>query len=107
MECRGSPGGEGVRGVLARLVGRDRGIDPFETLELQSRLGRLAAELERLDHGADRRFARGHHLRAALEAYERTLDDACALAGLSVESGRGPAHRLLAETALHERGWWW
>lgn len=96
-----------MREVLARLVGRDRGADPFLTLELQSRLSRLSAELQRLDCGADRRFARGHHLRAALEAYERTLDDACELAGLAVDPGRGPAHRLIAEAALHERGWWW
>lgn len=91
-----------------RLLQRARDVpDPFETLELQSRLGRLAAELHRLDSSTERRFARGHHLRAAMEAYERTLDDACRLAGLPVEPGRGPAHRLLAETALQQRGWAW
>ena len=91
-----------------RLLQRPRDVpDPFQTLELQSRLGRLAAELHRLDRYTDRRFARGHHLRAAMEAYERTLDDACRLAGLPVEAGRGPAHRLLAETALQQCGWCW
>lgn len=81
--------------------------DPFQTLALQARLSRLAAELARLDAPAERGFARGHHLRAALEAYERTLDDACRLAGVPVEHGRGPAHRLLAEARLAERGWTW
>lgn len=96
-----------MRGVLARLVGRERAVDPFLTLELQGRLSRLSAELERLDQGRDRRFARGHHLRAALEAYERTLDDACQVAGVRVDPGRGTAHRLLAEVALQEQGWNW
>jgi hypothetical protein len=76
-------------------------------LALQMRLSRLAVEIERLDAGAEPRFARGHHLRAAMEAYERTLDDCCRLVGLPVVEGRGPAHRLLAETRLHEVGWTW
>lgn len=96
----------GVLGRL-RLTPRSRLPDPFETLQLQTRLSRLAEELVRLDSPTDRRFARGHHLTAAMEAYERTLDDACALAGIRVEPGRGPAHRLLAETALHQHGWRW
>jgi hypothetical protein len=95
-------------GVLGRLLQRLRDTpDPFETLEMQARLTRLAAELRQLDSPADRRFARGFHLHAAMEAYERTLDDACRLAGIPVETGRGAAHRLLAETALHQRGWRW
>jgi hypothetical protein len=93
--------------AFARLRRPDPSPDPVETWELQSRLSRLAAELCGLDAGGERRFARGHHLRAAMEAYERTLDDACRLAGVPVEPGRGPAHRLLAETRLSECGWRW
>ncbi len=85
----------------------DPAVDPFRTLELQRRLARLAAELARLDGAGERGFARAHHLRAALEAYERTLDDACRLAGVPMEPGRGAAHRLIAETRLGECGWRW
>jgi hypothetical protein len=92
---------------LERWRTRSRSSDPFETLELQQRLSRLAGELARLDAHCERGFARGHHLRAAMEAYERTLDDACRLAGIPVEDGRGAAHRLLAEARLAERGWSW
>lgn len=97
-------------GVLAwmRQAHRVRGqIDPFETLELQTRLGRLAAELRVLDDPGNRRFGTAHRIRAVQEAYERTLDDACRLIGVVVDPGRGAAHRLLAETALQERGWTW
>jgi hypothetical protein len=93
--------------TLARLLRPDPPPDPFETLQLQARLSRLAAELARLDSHGERGFARGHHLRAALEAYERTLDDACRFAGLPVEPGRGAAHRLIAETRLAACGWRW
>ena len=100
-----------MRQVLARLrplwarEGSDG--DPFETLLVQERLARLSGELAQLDHPGNRRFGSWHHVRAAQEAYERTLDDACRLAGLHVEHGRGPAHRLLAEVTLQEAGWRW
>lgn len=97
--------------MLARLRppwARDsRRVDPFETFEVQQRLARLSRELACLDHPANRRFGSWHHVRAAQEAYERTLDDACRLAGLDVEPGRGAAHRLLAEAALETAGWRW
>ncbi len=101
-----------MRSVLARLlpgVVRDRtsDADPFETLELQARLSRLSQEVRRLDAAGHGRIGTWHHLRAAQEAYERTLDDACRLAGIEIEPGRGVAHRLLAEAALAERGWRW
>lgn len=102
----------GMRAVLSRLLPawvRDRptGPDPFLTLELQTRLARLETELTGLDVGGTRPFGSWHHIRAAREAYERTLDDACELAGLPVEPGRGPVHRLLAEAMLHNAGWRW
>jgi hypothetical protein len=104
---RGIDGRYAVLQAFARRRGPDPAADPFRTLELQRRLARLSAELARLDAGAERRFARGHHMHAALEAYERTLDDACRLAGLPVEPGRGAAHRLIAEARLGECGWRW
>lgn len=96
-------------GMLSRLgIMRDRPTpDPFEALELQSRLQRLSCELRSLDSPTNTRFGSAHRIRAVQEAYERTLDDACRLAGATVDPGRGPAHRLLAETALAERGWTW
>lgn len=101
-----------MRGLVELLRRRLRlGVepppDPFRTLELQSRLTRLADELEALECESARRFARGHHARAALLAYEQTLDEACALAGLPVPTGTGPEHRLVAEASLLQAGWKW
>lgn len=96
-------------GVLAwiRQTPRVREVDPFQTLEMQARLARLASELRALDDPGNRRFGTAHRIRAVQEAYERTLDDACRLIGEVVDPGRGAAHRLLAETVLQERGWVW
>lgn len=100
-----------MRAALARLLlprsARGGECDPFETLQVQERLSRLSAELRALDSRERRQFGSWHHVRAAQEAYERTLDDACRLAGIDVEPGRGIAHRLLAETALQSSGWRW
>jgi hypothetical protein len=99
-----------MRAVLSRLLPsrlRRPTTDPFATLALQQRLARLAAELRALD-GADRlRMGGWHRVTALQEAYERTLDDACRLAGIEVDEGRGVAHRLLAEAALEAQGWRW
>lgn len=97
-------------GRLGRLLRapRDRDEpDPFQTLELQTRLARLAAELRALDSPGAARYALAHRVRAVQDAYEHTLDDACRLIGVTVDPGRGTAHRLLAEAALAERGWRW
>lgn len=83
------------------------GPDPFQVLELQHRLTRLARELHELDRDDGTQFARAHHARAALLAYEDTLDEACRLIGHPVEPGGGAAHRLLAEAGLREAGWTW
>jgi hypothetical protein len=100
-----------VRTVLARLrpswLREPGGPDPFETLMLQQRLSRLSSELRAIDHPGYRARGSYHHAKAAQEAYERTLDDACRLAGLPVEPGRGPSHRLLAEARLMSAGWRW
>jgi hypothetical protein len=83
--------------------------DPFRVLELQARLTRLSRELERLDQPARagaRGFAPAFHLRAALLAYERTLQESCWLAEIPVTVD-GIAGRLLAELELREAGWTW
>ncbi|MGH8776993.1 MAG: hypothetical protein ACRDWI_18215 [Jiangellaceae bacterium] len=95
---------------LARTVlRRSRGCptpDPFETLGVQLRLGRLAAEIRRLEHD-DGRWARAHHLTAAQAAYDDVLAEACRLLGLPVHDATAPVRRLLAETDLRSRGWTW
>lgn len=81
--------------------------DPFETLELQARLSRLAHEIDTLGRDGSTEFAVGHHSQAAVLAYDRTLDDACRLVGLPVPEGNGAGHRLLAEATLLQAGWRW
>lgn len=97
--------------MLARLrppwCQESTGADPFATLVIQQRLSRLAAQLRVVDDPGNRRFGAWHRAQAVQEAYERTLDEACALAGVEVEAGRGAAHRLLAEVALESAGWRW
>lgn len=81
--------------------------DPFQTLELQVRLSRLAGELDALARTPGRHFATVHHSRAAMLAYEQTLDEACRLVGRPVPAGTGPEHRMLAEVELLQAGWQW
>lgn len=94
--------------IRRRLPGglSEPGPDPFETLALQSRLTRLAAEINTLDGEPGRSFAGNHHTRAAQLAYQQTLDEACHLIGAPVE-GTGPTHRLMAEARLIHAGWKW
>ncbi len=80
-------------------------VNPFDALEVQmalARLERLIADLQ----VEDGRFARAHHLRAAREAYDRALDEACRLAGIGPLPSRGRG-RDAAEHELRSRGWWW
>ena len=81
--------------------------DPFRTLELQQRLTRLSREIWVHSNSAGNEFASGFHTRAALIAYDRTLDEACQLAGVPVLEGEGSARRLMAEAALSQAGWSW
>jgi hypothetical protein len=94
--------------TLTRWVNRTQRsvVDPFSALEVQlalSRVERLIADLQR----DDRRFARAHHLYAALAAYDRLLDEACRLAGIPIPDAAGDTRRLLAEVELRARGWSW
>jgi len=40
-------------------------------------------------------------------AYDRTLDEACELAGIPKPDGEGSTRRLLAEASLSQAGWNW
>lgn len=93
------------RGLTGRL--RRPPQDPFKTLALQARLSRLAGEMDALSRGPSPHFAAGHHARAATRAYDETLAEACALAGLPVPPVDRACDRLLAEASLMQAGWTW
>jgi len=81
-------------------------IDPFSALEVQMALARLERLVDELQRD-DRRFARAHHLYAAIAAYDRLLDEACRLAGVPPQTGTGEVRRVLTEVELRARGWSW
>ena len=81
-------------------------VDPFSALEVQMALARVERLVEQLQRD-DRRFARAHHLYAAISAYDRLLDEACVLAGVPPQTGTGEVRRVLAEVELRARGWSW
>jgi hypothetical protein len=104
---------EWLRTSLCQLAGRFRRrsvtvADPFETLRLQTRLGRLAVEIQRIET-APRIYARAHRLMAAEAAYDDLLDEACRLAGVpeTAHLARGEDKRWLEEQELASRGWSW
>jgi hypothetical protein len=115
---RGGPGGPGGRRVGAVLrswrtgAGHPSVPDPFQALEVQGALGRLEREIHRLRAARpDGLFAQGHRLTVATQAYDLALDDACRLAGVTIEpepegTGQG-LRRLRAELELRSRGWQW
>ncbi len=82
-------------------------VDPFSALEVQmalARVERLVVDLQR----DDRRFARAHHLYAAIAAYDRLLDEACASRACRPQTGDAArCAGLLAEVELRARGWSW
>lgn len=98
--------------MMERLRRRLPGAAPeplpsaYQAVELQQRLGRLAAEINSLDQQPGRNFADGHHSRAVSLAYQQTLDEACLLIGQPVEEP-GPTHRIMAEARLMHAGWRW
>jgi hypothetical protein len=55
-------------------------VDPFRVLELERRLAVAAERIRRVDADPTM-FARAHHLRAALWAYDALLREACEIAG--------------------------
>jgi hypothetical protein len=92
-----------------RRTARRGGVDPFSALEVQFALSRLDREITRLLQGEDasRRFAQGHHLRAAVLAYEQLLVEACRLAEVPSLPEAGGLRRVMAEAELQARGWAW
>ncbi|MCL2594444.1 MAG: hypothetical protein FWD83_02825 [Promicromonosporaceae bacterium] len=86
--------------------------DPFVTLELQMRLGKVSERLRVLT-GADGGFASAHHHRATQAAYDSLLAEACRLAGVESSAPYLSARsvttgdRLLRELELSSRGWTW
>lgn len=74
----------GVRATSAARQDRELAkVDPFQVLELESRLASAAERVRHVDSDPTM-MARAHHLRAALWAYDALLRDACALAGADV-----------------------
>ncbi|MBD0293342.1 MAG: hypothetical protein ICV70_07190 [Jiangellaceae bacterium] len=84
------------------------GPDPFQTLTVQSRLSRLAGEINRLEEESrSGRWARAHHLTAAQAAYDDVLVEACRLLDVPVPDATPAVRRVLAESELRSRGWSW
>lgn len=79
-------------------------------LELQVRLSKLTRLLREIDVDPGR-YARQHHWRTTLWAYDAVLGDACAVAGIEVrEASAGPAaaeERMRRELELYACGWNW
>ena len=95
---------------LAARLGRpvEPEADPFETLRLQSRLGHLAAKIQRVE-SAPHIYAKAHRLMALEAAYDDLLAEACRLAGVpgTTEIERGEQRRWHEEQELATRGWSW
>lgn len=101
------------RAALARRRRRQAGPDPLVTLAIQIRLGELSHELHKVTEDPDV-YARAHHWRAAQDAYDAMLRDACRAAGLSdadrplrADERVSEDERLREELELSARGWSW
>jgi anti-sigma-K factor RskA len=93
-------------------------VDPLVTLDVQLRLAFAAAEVRRIEADAAL-YARAHHWRAAVLAYDSLLREACYLAGvdpqdvaeppapLDADAPRAQEARLREELELTARGWSW
>jgi hypothetical protein len=97
-----------VKRLTTRLRRTVAETDPFETLRLQTRLGRVADEIRQIE-ATPRVYAKAHRLVALETAYDDLLDEACRLAGVSAEADleRGEQKRWLEEQELATRGWSW
>ncbi len=101
------------RAARERRRRRRDGPDPLATLAIQIRLGELSHELHKVTEDPDV-YARAHHWRAAQDAYDAMLRDACRAAGLAVVDRPLRAdervtedERLREELELSARGWSW
>ena len=98
---------------LEHLAERIRGprvpvVDPFAALRVQERLGAVAHHVQRLEFDP-RTFARAERIIASQLAYDQLLEEACRMAGVTVEPhAKGdPAERFREEVELAARGWTW
>ena len=98
---------------LSRGSHRPSAPDPFDALDVQVRLGQVAAHVRALE-ADDRSWARGKRMQATQAAYDDLLAEACLLAGVDVpEVDRAtprPAddpERFREELELASRGWSW
>ncbi|MEO6880194.1 MAG: hypothetical protein ABI181_04480 [Mycobacteriaceae bacterium] len=102
-----------VASLLERVAGRLRrrpppGPDPFVALRLQTRLGVVAANAQRLENDPAA-FARAQRLIAMMLAYDQLLEEACVLAGVEAATlqPNNPDERFRKEVELTARGWSW
>jgi hypothetical protein len=91
---------------MLRRIRHEPAPDPFVSLSVQGHLSRVAWEIRRLERD-DALWARAHHLRAALLAYDELLREAAALAGIPVPHAPAPIRRLILESQLQSSGWSW
>ncbi|AYY11460.1 hypothetical protein EF847_00700 [Actinobacteria bacterium YIM 96077] len=82
------------------------GSDPFDTLAIQYRLSRVAAEIHTLEN-TRRCWARGFHLVAATTAYDGLLCDAARMAGVPIPDTEPRVRTLMLEAELRRLGWHW
>jgi hypothetical protein len=82
--------------------------DPFATLRVQERLGKVADHVRELEVDTHT-FARAERIIASQLAYDQLLAEACRLAGVEVEQHpKGDAaERFREEVELASRGWTW
>jgi hypothetical protein len=82
--------------------------DPFQALHLQTKLASLSDEITQLATDPEV-TARVHKLEAARAAYDDLLDEACRLAGITVEADepRTETTRWREEQELAAHGWSW
>lgn len=82
--------------------------DPFDALQVQTRLAIVAEHIRRLEE--DRHaWARAERIIAAQLAYDALLAQACRMAGVEVlpRAKGDPWERLREEVELIARGWTW
>jgi hypothetical protein len=95
--------GAGRRGLLHRPL-----PDPFDALQVQTRLAIVAEHIRHLEE--DRHaWARAERIIAAQLAYDALLAQACRMAGVEVlpRAKGDPWERLREEVELIARGWTW
>jgi hypothetical protein len=100
--------GAGRRGLLHRRPATPPLPDPFDALQVQTRLAIVAEHIRHLEE--DRHaWARAERIIAAQLAYDALLAQACRMAGVEVlpRAKGDPWERLREEVELIARGWTW